>query len=1077
MASAREERSQSRRKELARARVAYRAHLAWLEGYPLASGGGVLEWQCLPLRGELARVRIGPMELSRARRAHHHLAHEVGEAACRAEGLPPLARLEAALVLAGRVARSGLDAGSPLALLPARAAALVRPLSGSEPAVVAALSWLAYVTGVEQQLLAWLTRHGSQVRGALEALGEDRGVRLIALLARHAEEAGDAAGGVLGLVAHPDACVCTVPAPKDAAPEPTACMAHHLAALVEHLAPQPGAQWRRTLRLALDVAPLGWVARWRAYWTDLAAWRARPVPRGSKQQSPPTAPSALHCDALFEAVRSEGERDDATGDALAELLRALPRAPPGLRERGLLVLGAMAREPETRRPGALLRALTALVRSDGRALPFLVRVARLDERALGRALAPGTWLVIDGLPPPLEARGCLEAMLELEALFPAAHFPVVLEVVVQLLRLGTSPPVAVSLAREAAPLLEGVSRWQLGRAAVELAARLSGNEAARFARLLGPLLAATRLHEPGVRPLLAWFETHDALPALCREIEEGKTDAIARFTEIASSLAPRGAPPAAAPDTSWVRHYPKSLRDALLALAALPDAERRAARLLRTVAPRREALERELATVRERLLERPSRALEARAASLAARAAAGPRPGKAAILRMRDKLARAADRGRLERVAAAIDDALFDSCALQLGTSTRPDWWRRPEAPALVAAISALPAAERRLGFELLRARGGPPPWLPWDDARNQAFLARLRGLGLRIEPWLGTAERTVETAKHRLRLSLELDPLEILLMGQHFSTCLALQGCNFYAAVVNAVDVNKRVFYARLPDGTVAGRCLLALTETGRLLTFHVYAHDHTLGLEQVVARHVSALASEMGTCVVPRGVVPTLLASRWYDDGAEDLTGRLAALTEGSPVREQLRTLTPQAAVAGLEAALAPLGLDESTLPQVLALEEIQARPELAVALAPHLARSAHIPWECRRSCAELALRAGERDAARAVLLGPGLWQWLVRPCPECRAGCYPNLEATLHLLPEVDPSLALRALRHSRLRNRPRLEDEQGQRRLHAARALAALGRRGQARRLLELDVPDELRKEYAAALATLGVARAS
>jgi hypothetical protein len=67
-------------------------------------------------------------------------------------------------------------------------------------------------------------------------------------------------------------------------------------------------------------------------------------------------------------------------------------------------------------------------------------------------------------------------------------------------------------------------------------------------------------------------------------------------------------------------------------------------------------------------------------------------------------------------------------------------------------------------------------------------------------------------------------DPLESLHMGQYFSSCLSLAknhgGCNGWAAVVQTMDANKNVIYARTADGKYVGRNRTALTDKGIICT-----------------------------------------------------------------------------------------------------------------------------------------------------------------------------------------------------------------------------------------------------------------
>lgn len=69
-------------------------------------------------------------------------------------------------------------------------------------------------------------------------------------------------------------------------------------------------------------------------------------------------------------------------------------------------------------------------------------------------------------------------------------------------------------------------------------------------------------------------------------------------------------------------------------------------------------------------------------------------------------------------------------------------------------------------------------------------------------------------------KIYTEKDPLEALKMGNYFGTCLSLDGVmNAYSALVNVVDVNKHVIYARTKKGAVVARKLIAIDKKGGCL------------------------------------------------------------------------------------------------------------------------------------------------------------------------------------------------------------------------------------------------------------------
>jgi hypothetical protein len=576
-------------------------------------------------------------------------------------------------------------------------------------------------------------------------------------------------------------------------------------------------------------------------------------------------------------------------------------------------------------------------------------------------------------------------------------------------------------------------------------------------KLAADFVAALAGRDPlpaaGLLRLLAWSEELGALEVVRAEVARKNLDLLDRWAYSLAALG-RGSGSSSPPiralgpaeAAAWTRRYPAALRPALERLLVLPDAERRAHTLLRRALPDREALCRELAAVRKRLRRAHDSSLAARESALVARLDS-PRELKASeVKKLVEKLDRATQQGKLELIDEAIERALLARIEPE-GPAKENAWWNEPGTRRIVAGVARLPAAEQRLGLRLIARRFGPPPWLPWDDPRNQQYLESIRRRGVDVAPWLASEPMHVDRAGQRVSLMLEDDPLEVLLMGERFSTCLSLDARNFYSAVMNAVDVNKRVLYGRNCKGTVVGRCLLALTDEGRLLAFEPYAHDAKLGFDEMVATYVRSLAVRMHTIVVSQGSVTPLLGNRWYDDGPRDVSGALSVLTEGSALRKVLRTALPADALRAIETALGEAREDEGLMARVLSLPEVRERPELVLAIAPRFLTAERLAWHDRLNVAIVVANAGALELSRNVLMVAGFTRWVMQRCPECPAGCYPRLDRALAVLANAAPHEALRLIQKAR-RTAADRRHEQGERPLYEVVALKRLGRESRA-----------------------------
>jgi hypothetical protein len=542
------------------------------------------------------------------------------------------------------------------------------------------------------------------------------------------------------------------------------------------------------------------------------------------------------------------------------------------------------------------------------------------------------------------------------------------------------------------------------------------------------------------------------------------TQRTAGIAEVAGFVPRRQWPPLCNPaaPTDWIAAFPARLAPSLARLAAAdPDAEATARRRTAVDLPDRAALVREAAALQARAPLGPREAR--RLANLEARIAA-PRPPTATRLeRLAAKIDAAALDSGINRFEAALTAAAETYLSAQLGVVDR-GWTADRARRSILLALIQLAPEDRALARRLLEARRGPPPWDLRDDPTNRAFLARLIGRGVDPAPWLDDAPRVVDGGDGQpVELAFCHDPLEVFAMGAHFSTCLAPGAANFFSVITNAADVNKRVLYARR-DGKVVGRCLLALTDAGEVLTFQPYAHDPKLEFEALVRRFAVDLASSMGTRVASTGRVRTLLGRDWYDDGVRDLVGRYGPL-ETPDFMQALQTVPLAGAVALIVKTLGH-DLDDATLPLVLAVPGIADRPELIVPLAPFLLARPTLPDHTLSLAANLATIVGQPDLADRLLLGPAsradlryaTWYWG-------------------QVLARLRPSFALARLRQTRPRGVRGWNDEFGARLAVAGLAMEHLHRPRQAAAMYRGAIEDDasLKNEIGERLAALERAR--
>ena len=511
---------------------------------------------------------------------------------------------------------------------------------------------------------------------------------------------------------------------------------------------------------------------------------------------------------------------------------------------------------------------------------------------------------------------------------------------------------------------------------------------------------------------------------------------------------------------AWARRYPEELQPALGELVGVTGgAERIAAAVLAKDFPRPEDLRREIAAIEKQVAARPDGRHLERLGNLRARLRS-PRPvSPVRVDRLRDKLEVRTRRCLLESWSRRLDADLTVRFSRLLQTEEVPAWMFQPRQLRVIGGMLSLPTAFRSLGWRLLRARASSGPWNLVDDPANRAYLARVRKRGVSVEPWLNPRSRScVGDNGRRVELAFERDPLEVFQMGSHFQTCLSPGSGSFFSVFAVAADINKHVVYARDVRRAVVGRCLLALDDVGRIISFFPYCHDGELGFKKMVGELVEELAGEMKTHVVPRGTVPCLVAPDWYDDGPLDVCRRFPFLEEGSEFRESLPVLVQDELVACLERHFAPVPLNAHALSLVLELPEFDAFPGMVRPLLPLLDGCRNLDDRTWMRAARIAEAAGESDFVGRVLRKRG-----VRHVLRTRRGSRLD-DSVMLMLMEHDPSATIRVVRATRARRVRSDEEDDKRRRLYLARAYELLGRPARARRLQVADAQFEVGHAY-------------
>lgn len=163
--------------------------------------------------------------------------------------------------------------------------------------------------------------------------------------------------------------------------------------------------------------------------------------------------------------------------------------------------------------------------------------------------------------------------------------------------------------------------------------------------------------------------------------------------------------------------------------------------------------------------------------------------------------------------------------------------------------------------------------WTEYAQTHPRAVEWRKRHPALNMEIWQSGVPfvRTLE-AGGEVILAVETDPLEVLRLGTYVGSCLGLGGDFAYSAVAAALDINKRVVYARNTRGVVLARQLLAVSEDDRLVCFSVYPQSAGPEIRAMFRAFDIQFSDALGLPLLAGDddyVIEPILAQSWWDDG----------------------------------------------------------------------------------------------------------------------------------------------------------------------------------------------------------------
>ncbi len=425
--------------------------------------------------------------------------------------------------------------------------------------------------------------------------------------------------------------------------------------------------------------------------------------------------------------------------------------------------------------------------------------------------------------------------------------------------------------------------------------------------------AATIARDEGTRQLLlalARFESATTVSRIAKQVVflrsvVGEDATVAKLEDCH---------PKAGLEAPWIAGFPQCLRALLLRLESVESgAQTIANRYLKYAVHDSEEIREEIQILRrlaaeatdsrrERLLRRIANLEERRTRPTADLS-------QKLVEKARHRLERRVCEAEVALIASGLDDEFHAAADRLLGVELCSATLRDRDFGILFNAAARLSESCQSLAHQMLAgsARG---EMRMYDHPDNHAFAKRMRKMGVDLAPWLeGESRHDAEFSDGtRVQLEIERDPARVMMMGAPFGTCLAPDGTNFHSAILNAAAANKAVVYARDGRGMVVGRCLLALTERGEILTYHRYTHGNRAEFEIMIDAYVTELAARMGAGVAAGGRVADLVMRGWYDDGPVDIAGLLDFLQADSEFMRSVAEIPVGRLRAEIERQLGP-------------------------------------------------------------------------------------------------------------------------------------------------------------------------
>ena len=130
---------------------------------------------------------------------------------------------------------------------------------------------------------------------------------------------------------------------------------------------------------------------------------------------------------------------------------------------------------------------------------------------------------------------------------------------------------------------------------------------------------------------------------------------------------------------------------------------------------------------------------------------------------------------------------------------------------------------------------------------KNKEFLEKLNGMGINVKPLIEGFSKKFND----FTVYMETKPINILQMGELFSTCLSLSlrwNRHNYALVPYLVDINKKVIFIKNKSGEIIARTRLDISDKGFIKMMKIYKNRPVKNIELFFKKFVGELQKSTG-------------------------------------------------------------------------------------------------------------------------------------------------------------------------------------------------------------------------------------